>query len=148
MPDGSSFVEAVLDAVDPLREPRRGACSTTTLPLSYFSHITGHGFLKVMRPLRPLTYRLHSLPPVPPVLEFMADELDMDPRAAYTTLNMGAGYAVYTRAGIGAIASSSIAREPGLEAMVAGVVEEGPRRVVIEPIDVTLEGDEMVLGVE
>jgi len=48
----------------------------------------------VMRPLRPLTYRLHSLPPVPAVLEFMADELDMDARAAYTTFNMGAGWAV------------------------------------------------------
>jgi phosphoribosylformylglycinamidine cyclo-ligase len=84
---------------------------------------------------------------VPPVLEFMADELDMDARAAYTTLNMGAGYAVYTRPGAGDRVVE-IARDAGLAAWVSGAVEEGPRRVVIEPIDVTLEGDEMVLGVE
>jgi hypothetical protein len=41
-----------------------------------------------------------------------------------------------------------IAAEAGLKAIVAGLVEEGPRRVVIEPIDVTLEGDEMVLAPE
>jgi phosphoribosylformylglycinamidine cyclo-ligase len=84
---------------------------------------------------------------VPPVLEFMADQLDMDPRAAYTTLNMGAGYAVYVRAGAGAQVVDT-ARELGLAAWVSGVVEEGPRRVVLEPIDVTLEGDEMVLAPE
>ena len=144
MSDGSSFVEAVLTPSFLYANLVRRLLAAG-LPLSYCSHITGHGFLKVMRPLRPLTYRLHSLPPVPPVLQFMADELDMDPRAAYTTLNMGAGYAVYTRPG-SADRVVEIAREAGLDALVAGAVEEGPRRVVIEPIDVTLEGDEMVLG--
>jgi phosphoribosylformylglycinamidine cyclo-ligase len=146
MPGGGSFVEAVL-APSILYAGLVARLIDAGVPLSYLSHITGHGFLKVMRPLRPLTYRLHSLPPVPPVLEFMADELDMDARAAYTTLNMGAGYAVYTRAGsAGQVVEA--ARESGLDAVVAGVVEEGPRRVVIEPIDVTLEGDEMVLAPE
>jgi len=144
MPDGSSFVEAVLtpsilyaDLVRRLIE--------ADVPLSYFSHITGHGFLKVMRPLRPLSYRLTALPPVPPVLQFMADELDMDAHAAYTTLNMGAGWAVYSRPGSAADVVR-IAREAGLQAIVAGVVEEGPRRVILEPLQVTLEGDEMVLA--
>ena len=26
----------------------------------YMSHVTGHGLLKLMRPARPLTYRIHS----------------------------------------------------------------------------------------
>ena len=144
MPDGASFVEAVLtpsilyaDLVRRLIE--------ADVPLSYFSHITGHGFLKVMRPLRPLSYRLTALPPVPPVLQFMADELDMDAHAAYTTLNMGAGWAVYSRPRSAADVVR-IAREAGLDAIVAGAVEEGPRRVVLEPLQVTLEGDEMVLA--
>ncbi len=146
LPDGRPFVEAVLDP-SILYADLVARLIDDGVPLSYLSHITGHGFLKVMRPLRPLTYRLHSLPPVPPVLRFMADELDMDARAAYTTLNMGAGYAVYARAG-SAGRVVGIARDAGLDAIVAGVVEEGPRRVVIEPIDVTLEGDEMVLAPE
>jgi phosphoribosylformylglycinamidine cyclo-ligase len=145
MPDGSSFAEAVL--TPSILYSKLVARLVDEVPLSYFSHITGHGFLKVMRPLRPLTYRLHSLPPVPPVLDFMAAELDMDARAAYTTLNMGAGWAVYSRPGSGDRVVE-IAREAGHEAWVSGVVEEGPRRVVLEPIGVTLEGDEMVLAPE
>src|SRR5215211_706232 len=144
LPGGSSFVEAVLTpSVLYANLVRR--LLAAELPIAYFSHVTGHGFLKVMRPLKPLTYRLTALPPVPPVLRFMADELDMDARAAYTTLNMGAGWAVYTRNG-SADRVVQIAREAGLDAIAAGVVEEGPRRVVIEPVDVTLEGEEMVLA--
>ena len=146
MPDGASFVEAVLTP-SILYARLVARLIDDDVPVSYFSHITGHGFLKVMRPLRPLTYRLRELPPVPPVLEFMADQLDMDPRAAYTTLNMGAGYAIYCRPGA-ADGVVQIAREQGLAAWKSGVVEEGPRRVVIEPIDVTLEGEEMVLAPE
>jgi phosphoribosylformylglycinamidine cyclo-ligase len=146
MPNGDAFVDAVLRP-SLLYAGLVARLIDDDVPLSYLSHITGHGFLKVMRPLRPLTYRLTELPPVPPVLEFMADQLNRDPRAAYTTLNMGAGYAVYCRPGAGDRVVE-IARELGLAAWVSGAVEEGPRRVVIEPIDVTLEGDEMVLGVE
>ncbi|MEA2445970.1 MAG: phosphoribosylformylglycinamidine cyclo-ligase [Thermoleophilales bacterium] len=146
MPNGESFAEAVLRP-SILYADLVARLIDAELPLSYLSHITGHGFLKIMRPLRPLTYRLTQVPPVPPVLEFMADQLDLDPRAAYTTLNMGAGFAVYARPGSGERVVE-IARQAGLSAWVSGVVEEGPRRVVIEPIDVVLEGDEMVLGVE
>lgn len=146
LPDGEPFVEAVLRP-SLLYADVVGRLVGDELPLSYLSHITGHGFLKIMRPLRPLTYRLHTLPPVPPVLAFMAEQLDLDPRAAYTTLNMGAGYAVYTRPG-SAQRVVAMAADAGLDAIVAGVVEEGPRRVVIEPIGVVLEGDEMVLAPE
>jgi phosphoribosylformylglycinamidine cyclo-ligase len=144
MPDGGSFVDAILTPSLLYANLVRRLLAAD-VPLSYFSHITGHGFLKVMRPLRPLTYRLTALPPVPPVLQFMADELDMDAHAAYTTLNMGAGWAVYSRPG-SADDVVRIAREAGLEAIVAGVVEEGPRQVILEPLQVTLEGDEMVLA--
>jgi phosphoribosylformylglycinamidine cyclo-ligase len=144
MPGGESFVGAVLTP-SILYASLVSRLIEDGVPLSYLSHVTGHGFLKIMRPLRPLTYRLTSLPPVPPVLEFMAHELEMDGRAAYTTLNMGAGYAVYCRPGAGERVVE-IARDLGLRAWVSGVVEEGPRRVVIEPLDIVLEGDEMVLA--
>jgi phosphoribosylformylglycinamidine cyclo-ligase len=144
MPDGQSFAGAILTPSLLYANLVRRLLAAD-VPLSYFSHITGHGFLKVMRPLRALTYRLTALPPVPPVLQFMADELDMDAHAAYTTLNMGAGWAVYSRPG-SADEVVRIAREAGLAAIVAGVVEEGPRRVILEPLQVTLEGDEMVLA--
>ena len=37
--------------------------------LSYISHVTGHGLLKLMRPPKPLTYRIECLPAVPPVVD-------------------------------------------------------------------------------
>jgi len=38
-----------------------------------------------------------------------------------------------------------VAREAGIDAWVAGVVEPGPKRVVIEPVGVTFGGDELQL---
>jgi phosphoribosylformylglycinamidine cyclo-ligase len=48
---------------------------------------------------------------------------------------MGAGYAVYCRPGAGD-GAVEICREQGFDAIVAGVVEEGKRRVVIEPLGI------------
>src|SRR4051794_35364812 len=69
MPEGAGFVVGVLPPsslyailAPPLRAPE--------LPITSFTHTPAHGFLKTMRPRPPLPSRLHSLPPVPPVLQF------------------------------------------------------------------------------
>lgn len=115
--------------------------------LTYLSHITGHGLLKLMRPQRELTYRIRALPPVPPVLAFLAAQAELDPAAAHSTLNMGAGFAVYCRPGGGARVVEQ-ARALGLGALLAGAVEEGPRRVILEPVGVTFAGDQLALAPE
>jgi phosphoribosylformylglycinamidine cyclo-ligase len=106
----------------------------------YMSHITGHGFLKLMRADRTLTYRVQHLPPVPPVLGFMVDQLGMTLKEAYATFNMGAGMAVFVRAGCAeaVLAAGKICSIGGIR---AGVVDEGPRQVVLEPIDEVLAGE-------
>ncbi|MBV8947275.1 MAG: hypothetical protein JOZ95_17745, partial [Solirubrobacterales bacterium] len=115
------------------------------IDLRYLSHITGHGLLKLMRPRRELTYRVRWLPEVPEVLEFLAGEAAMAPAGAYQTFNMGCGFAVYCAAGAGEEVVR-LASEQGLSAGVAGFVEEGPRRVVLEPIDVVFESGNMDLA--
>jgi phosphoribosylformylglycinamidine cyclo-ligase len=112
---------------------------------TYLSHVTGHGLLKLMRPARELTYRVERLPPVPPVLEFLVAQAGLDPAAAYSTFNMGAGFAVYCRAGDGARIAEAAGRA-GLEALVAGRVEEGPRQVLLEPLGVRFGGDRLELS--
>lgn len=112
------------------------------VPVSYLSHITGHGLLKLMRRPQPLTYRIAELPPVPEVLAFMVAKLGMDDAAAYSTLNMGAGYAVYCAAGSGERVLA-LARDAGLSALVAGAVEAGPRRVILDPVGVEYAGEEL-----
>jgi phosphoribosylformylglycinamidine cyclo-ligase len=115
------------------------------LPVSYLSHITGHGFLKLMRPPHELTYRITQLLPVPGVLAYLAQHTGMSDRAAYSTLNMGAGFAVYCAAGSG-VQVLDIALGLGLQAIVAGAVEEGPRRVLIDPLEIEYASEELRLG--
>jgi phosphoribosylformylglycinamidine cyclo-ligase len=115
------------------------------LPLRYISHITGHGLLKLMRPARPLTYRIDSLPEVPSVLSFLVEQAQLDAHAAYSTFNMGSGYALYCAAGAGErIVETS--RRLGLSALVAGRVEEGPRQVILDPVGVSFAGEELELS--
>ncbi len=143
LPDGRRFGEALLDPSIVYAELVARVLAAGA-HVSYLSHITGHGFLKLMRTGSDLTYRIGELLPVPPVLTFLAEQAGMSDREAYTTLNMGVGFAVYCRAGDAATVVGE-ASALGLRAIVAGAVEEGPRRVVIDPIDVVLEGEEMVL---
>jgi phosphoribosylformylglycinamidine cyclo-ligase len=115
------------------------------LPLSYISHITGHGLLKLMRPTQALTYRIDRLPEVPRVLSFLVEQAQLDAHAAYSTFNMGSGYALYCAAGAGE-RIVEIARQLGLSALVAGRVEEGPRQVILEPVGVSFAGEELELA--
>jgi len=143
LPSGRSFGEALLDR-SVIYAGLVRALLASDVEVHYLSHITGHGLLKLMRPRRELTYRIAWLPSVPEVLSFLAERADLSPFAAYRTFNMGAGFAVYCAAGSGPEVVR-LATEAGLTAGVAGTVEAGPRRVLLEPVDVVYESDEMDL---
>lgn len=144
IPGGRSFGEALLDP-SALYAGLVGDLLAADVPVTYLSHVTGHGLLKLMRPPRELTYRIHTLPPVPPVLEFLAAQAGLDAQAAHSTFNMGSGFAIYCRAGAGeAVVAAALAR--GQEALLAGVVQEGPRSVVLEPVGVTYASDRLELA--
>jgi phosphoribosylformylglycinamidine cyclo-ligase len=115
--------------------------------LNYISHVTGHGLLKLMRPQRELTYRIERLPDVPAVLAFLAAEAGLDAQAAYSTFNMGAGFALYCPPGA-AEEVIRIARALGHEPLLAGHVEEGPRQVILEPVGVRFGGERLELAAE
>ena len=134
LPSGDTLGAAALEA-SALYAGVVEALLEASIPVTYLSHVTGHGLRKLMRPDRELTYRLTELPPVPELFTFMADALDMSDYDAYGTFNMGAGYAVYCNAGAGD-SVVDICREQGFDAVVAGAVEEGERRVVIEPLGI------------
>jgi phosphoribosylformylglycinamidine cyclo-ligase len=147
LPDGVTFGETLLAPSVLYVELVRRLVDDADVRLTYLSHITGHGLLKLMRPRRELTYRIRALPPVPPVLAFLAAQAGLDPAAAHSTLNMGAGFAVYCRPGDGGRVVEH-AHVLGLDALLAGTVEEGPRQVVLEPLDVTFDGTQLALTPE
>jgi phosphoribosylformylglycinamidine cyclo-ligase len=144
LPSGRTFGEAVLDP-GVIYARLVEALLAAGAEVHYLSHVTGHGFLKLMRPRRELSYRIHRLPEVPEVLAFLAEQAGLSPAAAYSTFNMGAGLAVYCAGGRGGEVVRR-ASELGLSAWVCGAVESGPRRVILEPVDVVYESDELDLA--
>jgi phosphoribosylformylglycinamidine cyclo-ligase len=144
LPSGRSFGEALLDR-SVMYVPLVRSLLEAGVNVHYLSHITGHGLLKLMRPRRELSYTITSLPAVPEVLQFVVEQASMSPAAAYSTFNMGCGFAVYSAAGSGPDVARAAA-ELGLSAHAAGTVGEGPRRVVLEPIGVTYESEALDLA--
>lgn len=142
--DGSTLGQALLEP-SVLYVPLVAAALERGVELTYASHITGHGLRKLMRSPKPLSYRIERLPAPPPVLAFLADRAGMDALAAYATFNMGVGFALYCPPGVGAQAVE-LARELGLEALLAGHVEEGPRAVTLEPVGVRYEDHDLELS--
>lgn len=144
LPSGRTLGEALLDP-SVMYVPLVHALLASDLRVSYLSHITGHGLLKLMRPSKPLTYRVCELPPVPEALTFLVEQAGLDAHQAHSTFNMGCGYAVYCEPGAGD-AVVAHARELGLEALVGGSVERGQRQVIVEPVGVSYAGDELELS--
>jgi phosphoribosylformylglycinamidine cyclo-ligase len=144
LPSGRAFGEALLDR-SAMYVPLVRALLRAGVDVHYFSHITGHGLLKLMRPRRNLSYEVTRLPDVPEVLGFLVEQAGMSPAAAYSTLNMGCGFAVYSVGGSGPEVVR-IAADVGLGAQVAGTVGEGPRRVVLAPIGVTYDSHALDLA--
>jgi phosphoribosylformylglycinamidine cyclo-ligase len=141
LPSGRTLGEALLDP-SVMYVPLVQALLGSELEVSYLSHITGHGLLKLMRPPRSLTYRISALPPVPEALTFLVERSGLDAHEAYSTFNMGSGYAVYCPSGTGERVVA-LAQGLGLEAIVAGSVEHGPRQVILEPIGVHYAAGEL-----
>lgn len=143
MPGGRTYGEALLDPTV-LYPPVTEAAFEAGVGLRYIANITGHGWRKIMRHPGRFTYRITEAPPVPEVLEFLVEETRQTPEEAYGSLNMGAGFALFVHPEDGD-AAVACAEASGIRAWVAGVVEDGPRQVVIEPLHVTLAGESLAL---
>jgi phosphoribosylformylglycinamidine cyclo-ligase len=110
----------------------------------YCANITGHGWRKLLRHPGRFTYRIDVVPPVPKVLAFIAHEAGHDAREAYSTFNMGAGFALFV-AGDEAERTVAVARAQGVEAWVAGRVEAGDKQLIVEPLDLRFGDDALQL---
>jgi phosphoribosylformylglycinamidine cyclo-ligase len=141
--DGRLFGDALLDPTL-LYAATLEAIAKAGIAIHYAANITGHGWLKVMRHPKALTYRFNQIPPVPPVLEFIRQQAKLPDAEAYSSLNMGAGFAVYVAAA-DAQAVVDVAAGQGVRAYAAGAVEAGPKRVVIEPLGLEFGAEDLNL---
>lgn len=141
--EGLSYGEALL-APTVLYSPVTEALHAAGIRPHYCANITGHGWRKLLRHPAALTYRIDAIPEVTPVLRFIQQHAQQDDRDAYSTLNMGAGFAIYV-APEDAQRTVDIARGLGVPALIAGRVEAGPKRLVIEPLGLTFGDDALQL---
>ncbi len=140
---GLSYGEALL-APTVLYSPVTEALWAAGIVPHYNANITGHGWRKLLRHPGSFTYRMHSLPPVPPVLRFIQQQAQQDDREAYSTLNMGAGFAIFV-APADAERTVAIAQGLGIGARVAGRVEAGIKQLLIEPLGLQFGDDALQL---
>ncbi|HRD99145.1 MAG TPA: AIR synthase-related protein [Rubrivivax sp.] len=140
---GLGYGEALL-APTTLYSPVTEALWASGVRVHYAANITGHGWRKLLRHPKALRYRVHTVPPVPPVLRFIQQQAAQDDEEAYGTLNMGAGFALYVH-GDDAEQAVEVARDCGVPAWIAGAVEEGPKELLIEPLGLRFAGDTLQL---
>jgi len=140
---GLTYGEALL-APTVLYSPVTEALYKAGIIPNYCANITGHGWRKLLRHPATHTYRIHTVPPVTPVLQFIQQHAKQDDLEAYSTLNMGAGFALFVKAA-DAERTVSIAKAQGIDAIVAGQVEAGPKKLIIEPLNIEFGDDALQL---
>jgi phosphoribosylformylglycinamidine cyclo-ligase len=140
---GASYGEALL-APTLLYSPVTEALFKAGITPHYCANITGHGWRKLLRHPAPWGYRIHTLAPVPEVLQFIQQHAELDARQAYSTFNMGAGFALFVGAGA-AQRTVDVAQRAGVAAWIAGEVTAGPKRLLIEALGIEFAADALQL---
>lgn len=140
---GLSYGEALL-APTVLYSPVTEALYKAGITPHYCANITGHGWRKLLRHPATHTYRIHNVPEVTPVLKFIQQHAKQDDQEAYSTLNMGAGFALFVKAE-DAQRTVAVAEAQGVKAIVAGRVEAGPKKLIIEPLKIEFGDDALQL---
>jgi phosphoribosylformylglycinamidine cyclo-ligase len=110
--------------------------------IHYMANITGHGWRKLMRAERELTYVINIPPQPQPVFEFIQRHSDKSDKEMYATFNMGMGFALYVSSD-DMIKALKALQDRDWPARLAGHVEEGPRQVIISPKNIVFESDSL-----
>ncbi|MDD5147780.1 MAG: AIR synthase-related protein [Candidatus Daviesbacteria bacterium] len=98
--------------------------------IHYMVNITGHGWRKLMRANKDLTYLITQIPPVAPLFQFIQEKSENGDEDMYGNFNMGAGFAIYLPAQQ-VEKAREIAKQYNLKSWNAGIVQSGPKQVVI-----------------
>ena len=92
-----------------------------------------------MRSPLPYHYVIDKIPPVPEVLRFIQEEAGLNNREAYSTFNMGAGFAIFVH-----VSDENklldVIHDVGFEGFIAGIVEPSPngrKKLIINPKNLT-----------
>lgn len=114
------------------------------LDLHYIVNITGHGLRKIMRARQEFTYTVEKIFEPQEVFKFIQKHASIDDYEMYQTYNMGQDFAIFI-APEDTEKALRIIKETGFEGLNAGFITKGERKVIIEPKNITFEGDTLNL---
>jgi phosphoribosylformylglycinamidine cyclo-ligase len=109
------------------------------IKIHFASHITGHGWRKIMRAKKNFVYKIDKISNPPEIFEIIQRKAKLTDLQMYSDFNMGVGYAIFISQK-DARDVLSIARKMKIRAFIAGKVESGERKVVINPLNIVFEG--------
>lgn len=112
--------------------------------IHFASHITGHGWRKIMRSKRNFTYIIENLPKPQPIFQKIQQATGMSNQQMYGDYNMGAGFALFVPPKSVDKILTTVAKM-STKAIDAGYVEKGPRKVVIKPLDIEFKGGSLLI---
>lgn len=130
LPDGTMYGEALLTPTH-IYAGLVDTLFSNGINLHYLVNITGHGWRKLMRANRIVTYMIESIPEPSQLFTFIKDHANLTDQDMYATFNMGAGLAIYVPE-LDAVRVIAIAKHLGLRAWQAGYVLRGNHQVVIQ----------------
>jgi phosphoribosylformylglycinamidine cyclo-ligase len=137
--NGKTYGESILTPTHIYAKLQRAVLEDGT-DIHYMSNITGHGWRKLMRPERDFTYRMHTIAEPQEEFDFIQHVGEISDEDMYATFNMGVGFAFYVPER-DALNVQTLATKQGFRSWDAGLVERGPRQVIIEPKDLIYTAD-------
>ena len=139
--DGKKYGEALLAPTHIYAKLVQSVYDQNILP-HYMVNITGHGWRKLMRAKQSFTYQLDQVPPVSPLFQFLKEQSGNDDKEMYGNFNMGAGFALFiAKKDVSKVLET--AKKLKIKAWDAGEVKNGPKQVVIRPLNIVYTEKEL-----
>lgn len=112
------------------------------IEVHFASHITGHGWRKIMRAKQNFTYIIEKIPKAQTIFQKIQQRTNMSNVEMYGDYNMGAGFALFVpQKSVAKILT--LANKMKVKALDAGYTKRGPRQVFIKPLNIEFKGESL-----
>ncbi len=145
LPHGMEYWEAI-NAPSHLYTPMIQEMISANLGLTNIEPISGHGWQKLMRSKKPLSYIIRQTLPVPEIFKFVAKASNSSVEEMIKIFNYGVGLALFIDSEKDAAKAVEIAERHNLKAVIAGETKDSKiREVRVEPFGVVLSSENFLL---
>lgn len=142
LPDGKTYGESLVIPTNIYAQLIRDFFKAG-IDIHYMVNITGHGWRKLMRANKELSYVMDKIPEPQNIFKFIQKISGNNDREMYGNFNMGAGFAVFMPKKDVPRAKKITGEKYNWWGEQAGVVEAGPKRVLIKPKNIVYKSKEL-----